>query len=125
MAPVGLSVRFVTVDRPREWRRGVLDMETANVAVATETVRPRQVPAIAHVPRCRRDTPPPANPADPFVSVGWWVLAGAILCPIILETSSGRVAGWGSAAAPRVHSVGCTDAVRRGRRTRWSPRARG
>jgi len=74
----------------------VLDLSTGRVAIGAEVVQQKHVLAIAHVPGRRRHVEPPVDPrthADPYVSPGWWVLAGAILCPSYLEQL--REDAWG------------------------------
>ena len=91
-AAFGVRVRVLTANHPREWRRGRLDLSSGSVAIGPEVVQRQQVLAISHLPQRRRDIPPPANPADPDVSIGWLVLAGALVCPDYLEQL--REAAW-------------------------------
>lgn len=69
-ASFGLSVRVLTTTHPREWRRGTLNMANGTVLIGAELVQRQQVLAIAHLPQCRRDVPPPSNPSDPTVPIG-------------------------------------------------------
>lgn len=53
---------------------------------------------MSHLPQRRRDISPPTNTADQDVSIGWLVLAGALVCPNYLEQL--RKAAWPEGEVP-------------------------